>query len=138
MVQFFFEDTKRFATKKYRISEILSEVVLKEGKQLGQINYILCSDEYLLKINQEYLKHDYYTDVISFDYSEDDVITGDIYISVDRIKENAMKFNVTFDNEFCRVLLHGILHFIGFDDKSEQEERIMREKENEYLILFNK
>lgn len=138
MIQFFFEDTKRFSVKKYNIDEILKEVISLERKHLGHINYILCSDQYLLKINQEYLKHDYFTDVISFNYSEDEVISGDIFISIDRVKDNAQQFNVSFDNEFSRVLLHGVLHFIGYDDKSDEEEQIMRKKENEYLNFFNK
>jgi len=112
-------------------SSWISSVVVSENKKEGDINYIFCDDEYILEINKEYLDHDYYTDIISFDYSVGNELHGDIFVSVDRVRENASDFNVTFDEELKRVLIHGILHYCGYKDKSQEEERIMRQKEDE-------
>lgn len=111
----------------------LSEVCFDEGKILGDLNLIFCSDEYLLDMNREHLEHDYYTDIITFDYCENDRIIGDLFISVDRVRENADLLHHDFKTELNRVVVHGALHLIGYGDKSEKEEKIMREKEDYYL-----
>ena len=105
----------------------------KENKKIDELNFIFCSDNYLHKINLEYLKHDTYTDIITFDYSAANVISGDIYISIDRIKENAKKFKQTTEKELLRVIIHGVLHLIGYKDKSPKEKSLMRAKEDAYL-----
>ena len=119
------------------ISGWISNVVKSEGKKEGEINYIFCDDEYLLQINKEHLNHDYYTDIISFDYTVGNEINGDMFISVDRVKENAVDFNVAFDEELKRVIIHGILHYCGYKDKLEEEELLMRNKEDEKLAMFH-
>lgn len=119
------------------ISGWISNVIKSEGKKEGEINYIFCDDEYLLQINKEYLNHDYYTDIISFDYTVGNEINGDMFISVDRVKENAVDFNVAFDEELKRVIIHGILHYCGYKDKLEEEELLMRNKEDEKLAMFH-
>lgn len=115
----------------------IENVINSENKSLGEISYIFCDDEYLLEINKQYLNHDYYTDIISFDYTENEVVSGDIFISIDRVKENALDYGVSFDNELKRVIIHGILHFCGYKDKSQDEERMMRLKEEEKINLFH-
>jgi probable rRNA maturation factor len=119
------------------ISEWLSQVILSENKREGDINYIFCDDEFLLGINQEYLNHDTLTDIISFDYSIGNELHGDIFISVERVQENAEDFNVSFDEELKRVLVHGILHYCGYKDKTSNEEKEMRLKEDEKIQLFH-
>jgi rRNA maturation RNase YbeY len=111
----------------------IKTVITKENKTLGEINYIFCTDEYLLEKNQTFLNHNTYTDIITFDYSEENQISGDIFISIERVKENARKFAVEFETELKRVMIHGVLHLIGYKDKSEDEQKLMREKENFYL-----
>ena len=111
----------------------LSNVVKTELKELGDISIIFVSDQYLLEINQKYLNHDYFTDIITFDYCEDNVISGDLFISVDRVKENADSFNVDELTEIHRVMIHGVLHLCGYKDKTEEEEKNMRLLENKYL-----
>jgi len=99
-------------------------------------SFIFCSDSYLLKINQEFLKHDFYTDVITFDYSSGDIISGDIFISIDRIKYNAKQFKVSFDYELLRIVIHGVLHLLGYNDKQNQDKILMTSKEDEYLNRY--
>jgi rRNA maturation RNase YbeY len=118
-------------------SKWLSAVILSENKKEGEINYIFCDDNYLLDINQQYLDHDTLTDIISFDYSVGNEINGDVFISVERVKENASDYNVTFHEEIQRVLVHGILHYCGYKDKTESDERIMRSKEEEKMKMFH-
>ena len=124
-------------TNEYSIVLWLSNVIASEAKKEGDINYIFCDDEYLVEINQQYLKHDTLTDIISFDYSVGNELHGDIFISVERVKENASDFNVSFEEELMRVMVHGILHYCGYKDKSESDEIMMREKENEKIKLFH-
>ena len=119
------------------ISEWLSNVILSESKKEGDINYIFCDDEYLHKINVEYLDHDTLTDIISFDYSIGNELHGDIFVSVERVADNAKDFNVSFDEELKRVLVHGILHYAGYKDKSEEDELKMRQKEEEKMAMFH-
>ncbi|AIG31223.1 rRNA maturation RNase YbeY [Flavobacterium psychrophilum] len=115
----------------------VSSVILSENKSEGEINYIFCDDNYLLEINQQYLNHDTLTDVISFDYSLGDEIHGDIYISIERVRENADDFKVPFEEELKRVMIHGVLHYCGYKDKSDADELLMRSKEDEKLKLFH-
>jgi probable rRNA maturation factor len=112
-----------------------SEVCESEYKVLGAVNLIFCSDEYLLEMNREHLDHDYYTDIITFDYCMADVISGDLFISVDRVRENADQFCVLFNDELHRVCVHGLLHLCGYNDKNDVDEAMMRSKENEKLEL---
>ena len=119
------------------ISSWLEDVILSEDKKLGEINYIFCDDEYLHKINLEYLSHDTLTDIISFDYSMGNELHGDIFVSIERVTENAVDFKTDFNEELKRVLVHGVLHYCGYKDKSEQEEVIMRLKEDEKIQMFH-
>ena len=112
-------------------------IIESEGFDVGEINYIFCNDEYLHKINLEYLNHDTLTDIISFDYTEGNVIQGDIFVSVERVKDNAKDFNVSFEDELKRVLSHGVLHYCGYKDKSPKDEAIMRSKEEEKMQMFH-
>ncbi|MGV9002567.1 rRNA maturation RNase YbeY [Flavobacterium sp.] len=120
-----------------RYSHWIEKVILSERKEIGEISFIFCDDEYLLSINKQYLAHDYYTDVISFDYTEGSLISGDVFISIERVRENAMEYNVGFDDELKRVIIHGILHYCGYMDKSASEEKLMRFKEEEKIKLFH-
>jgi len=119
------------------ISDWLSQVILSESKKEGDINYIFCDDEYLHKINMQYLNHDTLTDIISFDDCVGNLLNGDIFISVERVADNAQDFEVSFDEELKRVLAHGILHFAGYKDKSEEDELKMRQKEEEKIAMFH-
>lgn len=115
------------------LSTWIEMVVASEGYKLGDINYIFCEDDYLHKLNVEFLEHDTLTDIISFDYSVGKELHGDIFISVDRVKDNAKTFKIDFTEEIHRVIIHGILHFCGFKDKTERDAELMREKEDLYL-----
>ena len=115
----------------------LNRVISSEDKRLGEINYIFCDDEYLLDINQRFLDHDTYTDIISFDDSMGNLLNGDIYISTERVEENAAEFNEDFETELKRVIVHGILHYCGYQDKSEEDAALMRRKESEKIKLFH-
>ena len=115
----------------------LGNVITSENKKEGEVNYIFCDDEYLHKINVEYLDHDTLTDIISFDYSMGNELHGDIFVSIERVKDNAADFNVSFDKELKRVLVHGILHYCGYKDKGETEELLMRSKEDEKIAMFH-
>ena len=118
-------------------SKWISVIIESESKKEGDINYIFCDDEYLLKLNEEYLNHDTLTDIISFDYSVGNELHGDIFISVERVRENATDFNVAFENELKRVMAHGVLHYCGYKDKNEYDEQIMRSKEDEKIKMFH-
>ena len=115
------------------LSEWISATIEAEGYREGEINYIFCDDEYLHKLNVEFLNHDTLTDVISFDYTVGKEIHGDIYISVERVQDNANDFKVTFSNELQRVIIHGVLHYCGYKDKTDADEKVMRSKEEFYL-----
>jgi probable rRNA maturation factor len=119
------------------IAAWLGNVITSENKKEGEINYIFCDDEYLHKINVEYLDHDTLTDIISFDYSMGNELHGDIFVSIERVKDNATDFNVAFEEELKRVLVHGILHYCGYKDKGEAEEILMRSKEDEKIAMFH-
>jgi rRNA maturation RNase YbeY len=115
----------------------ISRIIDSEGFELGEINYIFCDDEYLHKINVDYLNHDTLTDIISFDYSVGNILQGDIFISTERVADNAKDFNVVFDDELKRVMSHGVLHYCGYKDKSPKDEALMREKEEEKMKMFH-
>ena len=117
--------------------EWISRIIESEGFDEGEINYIFCDDEYLHKINVEYLDHDTLTDIISFDYTVGNLIQGDIFVSVERVKDNANDFNVSFEEELKRVLSHGVLHYCGYKDKSPKDEALMRSKEEEKMQMFH-
>ena len=117
-------------------SDWISKLILTENKIEGDLNFIFCDDDFLHKINLEYLHHDTLTDIISFDYCVGKELHGDVFISIERVRENAVEFEVAFDNELKRVMAHGILHYCGFKDKTEADLVLMRQKENEKILLF--
>ena len=120
-----------------RYSEWISRIIISEEKTEGDVNYIFCNDEFLHRINLQYLQHDDLTDIISFDYSVGKELHGDIFISVERVRENAVDFNVSFDEELSRVMAHGILHYCGYKDKTESDAEMMRKKEEEKMAMFH-
>ena len=137
MILFHTETTfKIFPKRKYKAW--INALILSKEKKVGNIHYIFCGDEYLLEINKKYLQHDTYTDIITFDYSENEVLSGDIFISIERVRENAEKYQISFQEELLRVLSHGVLHLIGYRDKTEKEIKEMREEENRAILLFEK
>ena len=135
MISYFFEDTNFIFKGKSLNNKWLRIVAESEIRRLGQISIIFCSDNYILDINQRYLQHDYFTDIITFDYCEDDRLSGDLFISVDSVRENAIEYGTSFNDELNRVMVHGILHLIGYDDHSDEDIKQMRSKENYYLSL---
>lgn len=126
-----------FPNEEHVYKNWLSNVAISEHKHIVALHYIFCSDDYLLEINNKFLRHDYYTDVITFPYQQGSMLESDIFISVDRVKENANEFLVTFDNELKRVMVHGLLHLAGYTDKSESETSLMRQKEDFYIGFWN-
>ena len=134
-VTFHSEQTNYSISNTDQVIDWLTSVCSKEGKNLSELSYIFCSDEYLLNMNREFLQHDYYTDVITFDYCEGNDVSGDVFISSDRVLDNANSLGVSTKDEMLRVLVHGLLHLLGYQDKSEAEKTIMTEKEDYYLSL---
>jgi probable rRNA maturation factor len=139
MILFVNDDSVSFNLKNKRlIKSWIKDIIQQNKKEVGDINYIFCSDEKILEINKEFLKHDYYTDIISFDYCEENKISGDIFISIDTVKSNSIKYKTEFLEELHRVIIHGVLHFLGFKDKTKADAEKMREAENKALIRLNK
>lgn len=136
-IQYFNEDIAFPKVEKRITSSWIKQVIFLEEKRVGDISFIFCSDEYLLDVNRKYLNHDYYTDIITFDNVEGNVINGDIFISFDRVKENSIEFETSFDNEIHRIIIHGVLHLLGYKDKIKKDKHLMTEKEDIYLKLFN-
>jgi probable rRNA maturation factor len=139
-IRFFYEDTLFRLEQINRVKSWIKKTVTAEAKKLISLNYIFCSDSYLFDINTQYLSHNTLTDIVTFDVSESpndqhDKIEGEIYISIDRVRENAVKFNMTFNDELHRVIIHGVLHLIGYSDKSPRKRSLMRKKEDAYLSL---
>ncbi len=132
-VAIFYENIQPLNLKKSHLKSNVISLITNEKKITGEISVILCSDEHVLEINKKYLKHNYYTDIITFNYVAENTISGDLFISIDRVKENAKEFNTNWIEELYRVVFHGILHLIGYNDKTEDEKKTMREKENFYL-----
>jgi rRNA maturation RNase YbeY len=133
MVSYFTEDIKFNFKDKRLTSRWLKFVAESEAKRLGDISIIFCSDNYILDVNIKYLKHDYFTDIITFDYCEDNLLSGDLFISIDSVRENASFYGTEFSDELNRVIVHGLLHLIGYDDHTEEDIAMMRAKENYYL-----
>lgn len=133
MIHFFYENTSEIIEEK--IKPWIEKIIITEEKRLGEINYIFCDDEYLLKINQDFLQHDYYTDIITFDQVRGKTISGEIFVSLQRIKDNASLISKNYEEEKKRVIAHGILHLCGYKDKTEEEQKTMRAKEDFYLSL---
>lgn len=136
MISFNYETDFSLSDEK-KISEWISKLLTAEDFKEGDINYIFCDDDYLHKLNVEFLKHDTLTDIISFDYSIGKIIQGDIFISTERVKDNAADFKVSFLDEMHRVIVHGVLHFCGYKDKTDEDSKLMRKKENFYLERFS-
>jgi rRNA maturation RNase YbeY len=132
-IDIFFEETKPIKLKKTVLKKHIISLISSELKKTGNISIVFCSDDYLLEMNNKYLEHDYFTDIITFDYVENDIVSGDLFISIDRVNDNAEKFKTTFLNELVRVVFHGVLHLTGYKDKTTPDQKLMREKENFYL-----
>ncbi|MBK8599378.1 MAG: rRNA maturation RNase YbeY [Flavobacterium sp.] len=136
MISFNYETSFKLV-RKSDYSKWLSLVIQSEGKKEGDINYIFCDDDFLIEINQQYLNHNTLTDIISFDYSVGNELHGDVFISVQRVRENAIEFDVAFEEELKRVMVHGVLHYCGYKDKSAKDEKEMRLKEDEKIKMFH-
>jgi len=133
------ENVKFPKIERREITRWIREVIVEQfNKKPGDISYIFCSEEEILRMNKQYLNHDYYTDIITFDYSDEDIISGDLFISLETVRTNSEKYNTNYEEELRRVMIHGILHLCGYEDKSPDEKKIMREKENEALALIEK
>jgi rRNA maturation RNase YbeY len=135
MISYYFEDTDFIFKGKTLNNKWLKLVAESEIRRIGDISIIFCSDNYILDVNQKYLNHDYFTDIITFDYCEGDKLSGDLFISVDSVMENSVEYGTEFKDELNRVIVHGILHLIGYDDHNKKDIEVMRKKENYYLSL---
>lgn len=138
MIRYFKEDTKFEFKSRALNNKWLKMVAESEIRRIGDINIIFCSDNYILDVNMKYLQHDYFTDIITFDYCEKNRLNGDLFISVDSVRENALFYGTEFSDELNRVIVHGILHLVGYDDHSEEDIAVMRSKEDYYLRLRSK
>ena len=137
MISYYFEDTDFIFKGKTLNNKWLKLVAESEIRRIGDISIIFCSDNYILDVNQKYLNHDYFTDIITFDYCEGDKLSGDLFISVDSVMENSVEYGTEFKDELNRVIVHGILHLIGYDDHNKKDIEVMRKKENYYLSLLD-
>lgn len=135
MISYYFQDTDFKFRDRRKTNEWLKLAAESEIRRIGNISIIFCSDNYVLDINQKYLQHDYFTDIITFDYCEWDRLSGDLFISVDSVRENSVEFGTEFKDELNRVIIHGLLHLVGYDDHTEKDIKLMRSKENYYLSL---
>lgn len=135
MIRYFCEDIRFTYKNKLANNRWLKMVAGSEIRKIGDINVIFCSDNYILDVNMKYLQHDYFTDIITFDYCEGMVLSGDLFISVDSVRENSIEFGTDFEEELHRVIVHGVLHLIGYDDHTEEDKKVMRQKENYYLQM---
>jgi len=131
------QDVSSPRMQKRKITSWIKETIASENKTPGDISFIFCSDDYLLKMNKQYLDHDYFTDIITFDYVENNIISGDIFISCDRVKENAGEYKTGFENELSRIIIHGVLHLLGFKDKNKTDKLLMTQKEDFYLNVLS-
>lgn len=136
MIHFFYEDCLSLNLTLENKLEKTTQLIEIEGFNPGEISVIFCSDDYLLSLNKTYLNHDYFTDIITFSYNKEGFISGDLFISVDRTRDNAEKNKVSYSNELARLVIHGMLHLCGFNDKSQEEVKLIRHKEEEYLKMF--
>ena len=135
MIRYFCEDIRFTYKNKLANNRWLKMVAGSEIRKIGDINVIFCSDNYILDGNMKYLQHDYFTDIITFDYCEGKVLSGDLFISVDSVRENSIEFGTDFEEELHRVIVHGVLHLIGYDDHTDEDKKVMRQKENYYLQM---
>ena len=135
MIRYFCEDIKFTYKNKLANNRWLKMVAGSEIRKIGDINVIFCSDNYILDVNMKYLQHDYFTDIITFDYCEGKVLSGDLFISVDSVRENSIEFGTDFEEELYRVIVHGVLHLIGYDDHTDEDKKVMRQKEDYYLQM---
>jgi rRNA maturation RNase YbeY len=138
MISFYFEDIKRVRLYRYKIRDIIKQISKDYHLRTGILNIVFCNDQYLLEINREYLNLGDFTDIITFDNCEKNVLNGELFISIDRVKENANIYAEKFENELVRVIIHGILHLVGKNDKTSEESEEMRKEENFYLDIYNK
>ena len=136
MISFSTVETNYNLKNKLKVKNWVKSILETEGKSAGDITYVFCTDEYLLGMNEKYLKHDTLTDIITFDYSEKGKLSGDIFISIERVKENSVSFNTTLNQELGRVMAHGVLHLSGYKDKNHEDKKMMRSKEDFYLASF--
>lgn len=134
MINYFYENTQETISENYKTW--LEDLIRNEEKKPGNINYIFCDDEYLLKVNQDFLQHDYYTDIITFDSVKGKTINGEIFVSLQRVKDNATTLAKIYEEELRRVIAHGVLHLCGYKDKSPEDELLMRQKEDFYIQRF--
>ncbi len=135
-INYFAEEVEYSIEKKEALNKWIEATIIEENFSCGDINIIFTSDKYLLEINKKYLSHNYYTDIITFSYNDNDIINGDIFISIDTVRKNAEKFNVSDEKEIHRVIIHGILHLVGYHDKTDEEQEEMTKKENYYIDKF--
>ena len=135
MVSYFCEDINFTLKGKLLNNRWLKMVVESEIKKLGDLSIIFCSDNYILDVNMKYLQHDYFTDIITFDYCESNIVSGDLFISIDSVRENSILYGTEFEDELDRVMVHGVLHLLGYDDHTDTDVALMREKENYYISL---
>jgi len=135
-ISFYTEDVKLPEIKKRIITNWIKDIAAKYDKKVGEISYIFCSDKKILEVNRQYLQHDYYTDIITFDYTEENKISGDLFISLDTVKSNSISFGTSYKEELHRTIIHGILHLCGIDDKGPGEREIMERNENKALALL--
>ena len=136
MVAVFFEGISKININKRRFFQMFQKMIVDFNFKIGQINIIFCSDDFILKMNNDFLGHNFHTDIITFNYNEKNVVSGDLFIGFEQVKRNSVLYKVLFDGEIARVLIHGILHLLGFNDKDRDEKRIMRMMENKYLEEF--
>jgi rRNA maturation RNase YbeY len=136
LINFYNEDINKPKLKVKPIKEWIKSVISSNSFSCGNINIIFCSDNYLLEINKTYLDHDYFTDIITFNYNSEKFIAGDIFISLDTVRKNSIDFSTTFNDELYRVIIHGILHLLGYDDKTEDQEKLIHIREDELLEFF--
>jgi probable rRNA maturation factor len=135
----YFAEKVRKPNLRYRlISNWLKLIIASHTKDLGNISYVFCDDNYLLEINRKYLNHDFFTDIVTFDYVENDLISGDVFVSTERVSDNSVKFGVNLEDEFLRVICHGVLHLLKYNDHDGAEREFMRKKESEFISLFKK
>lgn len=130
------QDIKFVLKEKRKVSKWINDVVKSHQKKVGNISYIFCSNQYILELNQQYLNHNYFTDIITFDYCYDNIVEGDIFISIDTVLDNSHRFKTNFNDELLRVIIHGVLHLVGFSDKTAKQQKQMRVLEDEALSIF--